>query len=123
MNIKKHIINATSTSLSVIALVGGISLAQPAQADDGVKNILTSLALSYIITEVFYDDEHLDQPQDIWGREHNPINERHRPGYARGGDNPMRVCGTKVIRHSTNVVEQVKVNCYGQVISSTIIRR
>ena len=61
--------------------------------------------------------------QDIWGKEHNPINERHRPGYARGGNNPMKVCATKVIRHTGNVVEQVKVNCYGQVISSKIIRR
>ena len=123
MNIKQKIVDTTSTSLSLIALVGGLALGQPAKADDGVKNILTSLALSYIITEVFYGDEDLDQNQDIWGKEHNPINERHRPGYARGGNNPMKVCATRVIRHTGNVVEQVKVNCYGQVISSKIIRR
>ena len=124
MNIKQHAINATSTALSVITLVGGISMAQPAKANAELENMLTAVIVGAIVKEVLYDGERGEGlgAMNPYGTEHNPINERHRPGYAAGANDPRVVCGTKVIRHK-NYAEQVKVNCFGQVLSTRIIRR
>ena len=96
----------------------------PAEANDEVKNILTAVIVGAIVKEVLYDDERGEGlgAANPYGSEYNPINERHRPGYASGANDPRRVCGTKVIRHG-NYAEQVKVNCFGQVLSTRIIRR
>jgi len=124
MNIKQHAINFTSNTLSAVALVGAIALV-PAQAkaDDGLKNILSAVVTMAVINEVFNDrTDKVNRVENVYGSEHNPLNERHRPGYASGANDPRVVCGTKVIRHK-NYAEQVKVNCFGQVLSTRIIRR
>src|SRR5210317_2073709 len=122
---KKFLINSTSTLMSAAVVGGALLLAPaPAEANDEVKNILTAVIVGAIVKKVFYDDERGEglEGNTPWGSEHNPINERHRPGYSSGANDPRAVCGTKVIRHG-NYAEQVKVNCYGQVLSTRIIRR
>ena len=99
-------------------------MAQPAKANAELENMLTAVIVGAIVKEVLYDGERGEGlgAMNPYGTEHNPINERHRPGYAAGANDPRVVCGTKVIRHN-NYAEQVKVNCFGQVLSTRIIRR
>jgi hypothetical protein len=111
------------------ACVAGLLLCAAAPAKAGpteheVKNMLQAVVIGAIVKEVFYNGERGRGlgAANPWGSEYNPINERHRPGYAAGANDPRVVCGTKVIRHK-NYAEQVKVNCFGQVLSTRIIRR
>ena len=117
--------NKITSAISAVAVASTLAMTPvQAQANDEVKNILTAVIVGAIVKEVFYDDERSEglEGNTPWGSEHNPINERHRPGYSSGANDPRVVCGTRVIRHG-NYAEQVKVNCYGQVLSTRIIRR
>ena len=122
---KQFLINSTSNLMSAAVIAGGLAIAPaPAEANDELENMLTAVIVGAIVKEVLYDGERGEGlgAMNPYGSEHNPINERHRPGYAAGANDPRVVCGTKVIRHK-NYAEQVKVNCFGQVLSTRIIRR
>tara|TARA_Y100000389_G_scaffold201869_1_gene245628 strand:- start:65 stop:439 length:375 start_codon:yes stop_codon:yes gene_type:complete len=124
MNIKQHAINFTSNTLSAIALVGAVALI-PAQAkaDDGLKNILSAVITMAVINEVFNDrTDKVNRVENVYGSEHNPLNERRRPGHAAGLNDFSKVCYSEVIRHR-DYSEVVETNCYGQVLNVKIVRR
>jgi len=124
MNIKQTAINFTSSTLSAVALVGALAMV-PAQAkaDDGLKNILSAVAVIAVINEVYKDrTDSVNRVADVYGSKHNPLNERRRPGYAAGLNNYHKVCGSEVIRHN-GYSEVVETNCYGQVLNVRIVRR
>ena len=124
MNIKQTAINFTSSTLSAIALIGTVAMI-PAQAkaDDGLKNILSAVAVIAVINEVYKDrTDSVNRVADVYGSKHNPLNERRRPGYAAGLNNYNKVCGSEVIRHN-GYSEVVETNCYGQVLNVRIVRR
>jgi len=124
MNIKQTAINFTSSTLSAVALVGALAMV-PAQAkaDDGLKNILSAVAVIAVINEVYKDrTDSVNRVADVYGSKHNPLNERRRPGYAAGLNNYNKVCGSEVIRHN-GYSEVVETNCYGQVLNVRIVRR
>jgi len=117
---------AITSTISAVAVASTLALTPAqSQANDEVKNILTAVIVGAIVKEVLYDDERGEGlgAANPYGSEYNPINERHRPGYAAGANDPRTVCGTRVIRHGNGIAEQVKVNCFGQVLSTRIIRR
>ena len=124
MNIKQTAINFTSSTLSAVALVGALAMV-PAQAkaDDGLKNILSAVAVIAVINEVYKDrTDSVNRVADVYGSKHNPLNERRRPGYAAGLNNYNKVCGSEVIRHN-GYSEVVETNCFGQVLNVKIVRR
>jgi hypothetical protein len=124
MNIKQTAINFTSSTLSAVALVGAMAMV-PAQAkaDDGLKNILSAVAVIAVINEVYKDrTDSVNRVADVYGSKHNPLNERRRPGYAAGLNDFSKVCGSEVIRHN-GYSEVVETNCYGQVLNVRIVRR
>ena len=123
-NFKTHAINLASSTLSAVALVGAIALV-PAQAkaDEGLKNIFGAIAVIAVINEVYKDrTDSVNRVADVYGSQHNPLNEQHRPGYAAGLNNYNKVCGSEVIRHQ-GYAEVVETNCYGQILNVKIVRR
>ena len=123
-NFKTHAINLASSTLSAVALIGAIALV-PAQAkaDEGLKNIFGAIAVIAVINEVYKDrTDSVNRAADVYGSQHNPLNEQHRPGYAAGLNNYNKVCGSEVIRHQ-GYAEVVETNCYGQVLNVKIVRR
>ena len=124
MNFKAHAINFASSTLSAAALVGALlMIPAPAKADDGLKNILSAVAVIAVINEVYKDrTDSVNRVADVYGSKHNPLNERRRPGYAAGLNNYNKVCGSEVIRHN-GYSEVVETNCYGQVLNVRIVRR
>ena len=123
-NFKTHAINLASSTLSAVALVGAIALV-PAQAkaDEGLKNIFGAIAVIAVINEVYKDrTDSVNRAADVYGSQHNPLNEQHRPGYAAGLNNYNKVCGSEVIRHQ-GYAEVVETNCYGQILNVKIVRR
>jgi len=115
MNIKQHAINFTSNTLSAIALAGAVVLLPAtAKADDGLKNILSAVVTMAVINEVFNDrTDKVNRVENVYGSEHNPLNERRRPGHAAGLNDFSKVCYSEV----------VETNCYGQVLNVKIVRR
>ena len=123
-NFKTHAINLASSTLSAVALIGAIALV-PAQAkaDEGLKNIFGAIAVIAVINEVYKDrTDSVNRAADVYGSQHNPLNEQHRPGYAAGLNNYNKVCGSEVIRHQ-GYAEVVETNCYGQILNVKIVRR
>ena len=124
MNIKQTAINAASNTLSAVALVGALTLV-PAQAkaDEGLKNIFGAIAVALVVNELFQDrTDSVNRVADVYGSQHNPLNEARRPGYASGLNDYNKVCGSTVIRHQ-GYSEVVETNCLGQVLGVKIVRR
>ena len=110
--------------IATTALVATTLAAGTANASDrNAERILTAIGTAIIFNEIYKDrTEQVGRVQGSWGSEHNPLNERHRPGYAAGANNPNKVCSQEVIRHG-NYSEVVESNCYGQVINVRVVRR
>jgi len=126
---KRFLIDTASNTMTAACIAGVLLCGAATQAKAGpseheLKNMLKAVVIGAVVKEVFYNGERGRGlgAANPYGSEYNPINERHRPGYAAGANDPRVVCGTKVIRHQ-NYAEQVKVNCFGQVLSTRIIRR
>ena len=123
-NFKTHAINLASSTLSAVALIGAIALV-PAQAkaDEGLKNIFGAIAVIAVINEVYKDrTDKVNRVENVYGSEHNPLNETRRPGYAAGLNDYGKVCYSEVIRHQ-GYSEVVETNGYGQVLNVKIVRR
>ena len=124
MNIKQAAINATSNTLSAVALVGALTLV-PAQAkaDEGLKNIFGAIAVALVVNELYQDrTDKVNQVENVYGTAHNPLNESRRPGYSAGLTDYSKVCYSEVIRHQ-GYSEVVDTNCFGQVLGVKIVRR
>ena len=124
MNIKQTAINFTSSTLSAIALIGAVTMI-PAQAkaDEGLKNIFGAIAVIAVINELYKDrTAKVNQVENVYGTQHNPLNESRRPGYAAGLNDYNKVCYSEAIRHQ-GYSEVVETNCYGQVVNVKIVRR
>jgi hypothetical protein len=123
-NLKAQAINLTSSTLSAVALIGALAFV-PAQAkaDEGLKNIFGAIAVIAVINEVYKGrTDSVNRVADVYGSQHNPLNERRRPGYAAGLNNYNKVCGSEVIRQQ-GFSEVVETNCFGQIINVKIVRR
>ena len=123
-NFKTHAMNITSSTLSAIALVGALAMV-PAQAkaDEGLKNIFGAIAVIAVINEAYKGRTNsVNRVADVYGSQHNPLNERRRPGYAAGLNNYNKVCGSEVIRHQ-GYSEVIETNCFGQILNVKIVRR
>ena len=123
-NLKAQSINLTSSTLSAVALIGALAFV-PAQAkaDEQLNNILGALGVMVVLNEVYKNKApSVNQVQTVYGTQHNPLNERRRPGYASGMNNFNKVCGTDVVRRN-GYSEVVETNCYGQVLNVKIVRR
>ena len=120
---KQFVIDTASTTLTAIALVGTMCIASPAKADNNVESLLIALGTAIVFNEVYKDrTQHVGKVENVYGSQHNPLNERHRPGYAAGLNDANKVCHQEVIRHG-NYAEVVESNCYGVVVNTKIIRR
>tara|TARA_B110000238_G_C15751956_1_gene279575 strand:+ start:149 stop:526 length:378 start_codon:yes stop_codon:yes gene_type:complete len=123
-NLKAQAINLTSSTLSAVALIGALAFV-PAQAkaDEQLKNIFGAIAVIAVINEVYKGrTDSVNRVADVYGSQHNPLNERRRPGYAAGLNNYNKVCGSEVIRHQ-GYSEVVETNCFGQILNVKIVRR
>jgi hypothetical protein len=109
--------------IATTALIATAFTAVPAQANDSAERLLTAIGTAIIFQEVYKDrTDKVGRVVDVFGSKENPLNERHRPGYASGLRDFNKVCHSEVIRHG-NYAEVVESNCYGQVLSTRIIRR
>ena len=122
MNIKRTAINFTSSTLSAVALVGAIALV-PAQAKAN-DDFIPGLIFGVILSSAMQNDHHRAEPRRhetgpvVVMPQHNPRNDRARPGYARGYDNPRLVCAQEVVRGRGHT-EVISRNCYGEILSVT----
>jgi hypothetical protein len=123
MNVKKTAISFTSSALSAVAIVGAVAM-MPAQAKAGdVESVLIALGTAIVFNEIYKDrTDKVGRVENVYGSQHNPLNERQRPGYAAGLNDANKVCYQEVIRHG-NYAEVVESNCYGVVVNTKIIRR
>ena len=108
-------------TLAVATTITGCAT-QNAQAGN-TENVLIALGTAILFNEIYKDrTQGAGQVDAPWGSEHNPLNERHRPGYAAGANDYNKVCSQEVIRHG-NYAEVVDFNCYGVVLNTRVIRR
>jgi len=123
MNIKKAAINVTSSTMSAVALVGALAMI-PAQAKaNNTESVLIAIGTAIVFNEIYKDrTDRVGRVENVYGSQHNPLNESRRPGYAAGLNNANKVCYQEVIRHG-NYAEVVESNCYGVVLNTRIIRR
>ena len=124
MNFKALTVNLVSSTLSAVALVGTLSMI-PAKAHAGeeLRNIFGAIAVIAVINEVYKDrTDRVNRVENVYGSEHNPLNEARRPGYASGMNDYRKVCYSEVIRHK-EYSEVVDTNCYGQILNVRIVRR
>ena len=110
-------------AIATLALATTITGCQSGTANAGGEDVLIALGTAFIFNELYKDrTESVGRVEDVYGSEHNPLNERHRPGYAAGLNDASKVCYQEVIRHG-NYAEVVDTNCYGVVLNTRIIRR
>lgn len=102
-------------TLAALALTAAV--AQPAQANDDFGKLLVGI-IGAVLIDKFNTPAHHGYVNDhtVVMPQHNPHNSPALPGYARGLDNPNRVCTTETERRSQVVIIR-ELNCYGEILS------
>ena len=102
-------------TLAAVALTAAV--AQPAQANDDFGKLLIGILGAVLIDQIntsshsgYVNNHTVVMPQ------HNPNNSPALPGYARGLDNPDRVCTTETERRAQIVIIR-ELNCYGEILT------
>ena len=109
-------------TLATLALATALTGCVSTDAQAGGEEVLIAIGTAIIFNEVYKDRSQGARVEAPWGSEHNPLNERHRPGYAAGANDGSRVCTQEVIRHG-NYAEVIERNCYGVILNTRVIRR
>lgn len=110
----KKVIASTLIALTAFTAVP----AKAADSSDVVAGIIFGLILGqHAERQQQQQPVYRDAPVVVMPQ-HNPRNERGRPSYTRGYDNPHLVCEQQVVRGHGHT-EVISRNCYGEIISVT----
>ena len=116
MNIKKHLVNGTSSTLSMIALVGGMTMfAGQAHAwGDREQGIVTGIFGTLLLQNLNGNHGHTTQP-----RYHAPQPTYNNHTTVIIQDNAWasrRVCQEQIIRRADGSQSTLQLNCAGRVV-------
>jgi len=99
---------------TITAIGLAMALSQPVQAGNDIDKLIAGIIVGAAIADSLSDNHHSHRPHVDLPR-HNPYNDPSKPGYARGFDNPSKVCTTRAeYTHRWIIVREY--NCYNELI-------
>ena len=122
MNFKKHMINGTSSTLSMIALVGGMTMfAGQAHAwGDREQGILTGIIGTLIIQDINRGHSQprypQQQPQVIYQQPAPVYNNNTTVIIQDSAWSSTRVCSEEIVNSGGGVRSTIQRNCAGRVV-------
>ena len=117
------------TLIATLVVAATAFTAVPAQADDrAVFGAVIGAIIGYELTrdrnDGGYDNNRRHGSYDNGRGDYNNVyNDRRRPGYAAGLDNPRRVCEVETIRRTHEYTVIVERNCYGDILGQRRVWR
>ena len=101
---------------TITAIGLAMALSQPVQASNNdIESLIAGIIVGAVIADALSDSDHSHRQPQVNLPRHNPYNDPSKPGYARGLDNPYKVCTTRAeYTHRWIIVREY--NCYNELI-------
>jgi hypothetical protein len=118
MNIKKHLVNTTSNTLSMIALVGGMTMfAGQAHAwGDREQGIVTGIFGTLLLQNLNGNHGHTTQQQHTYQQAAPVYNNNTTVIIQDSAWASTRVCSEEIVNSGGGVRSTIQRNCAGRVV-------